>query len=79
MKKYTELSEKYLHDAGILLKKGELSQTSEKLWGRIAIRPFTGTVGNPSPSRVLLVPTLCVGTRRRTLSVPHEITQDNEI
>lgn len=33
IKKYTELSEKYLHDAEILLKKGDPSQASEKLWG----------------------------------------------
>lgn len=33
IKKYTELSEKYLHDAKMLLSKGDLSQASEKLWG----------------------------------------------
>ncbi len=33
MKKYTNLSEKYLHDAETLLRKGDLSQASEKLWG----------------------------------------------
>ena len=33
IKRYTGLSEKYLHDAEILMKKGDLSQASEKLWG----------------------------------------------
>ena len=33
MRKYADLSEKYLHDAEILLSKGDLPQASEKLWG----------------------------------------------
>lgn len=33
IKKYTNLNEKYLRDAEILLRKGNLSQASEKLWG----------------------------------------------
>lgn len=36
LKKYAALSEKYLHDTEILLKNGDLSQTSEKLWGAFA-------------------------------------------
>ncbi len=32
IRKYADLSEKYLHDAEILLSKGDLSQASEKLW-----------------------------------------------
>jgi uncharacterized protein (UPF0332 family) len=36
IRKYTELSDKYLNDAEILLTKGDLSQTSEKLWGAFA-------------------------------------------
>lgn len=36
IKRYTELSEKYINDAEILLKKGDLPQTSEKLWGAFA-------------------------------------------
>ncbi len=34
--KYAELSEKFLRDAEILLKNGDLSQGSEKLWGAFA-------------------------------------------
>lgn len=33
MKKYTNLSEKNLHDAEILIRKGNLSQASENLRG----------------------------------------------
>src|SRR3989304_2351312 len=33
IRKYADLSEKYLHDVEILLSKGDLSQASEKLWG----------------------------------------------
>lgn len=36
IRKYTELSDKYINDADILLKKGDLSQSSEKLWGAFA-------------------------------------------
>ena len=36
IEKYTKLSNKYINDADILLKKGDLSQTSEKLWGAFA-------------------------------------------
>ncbi len=36
VKKYTELSEKYINDAESLLKKGDFSQSSEKLWGAVA-------------------------------------------
>lgn len=35
-KKYTELSDKYINDSKILLKEGDLSQSSEKLWGAFA-------------------------------------------
>ncbi len=33
IRKYTELSSKYLNDAKMLLKDGDLAQTSEKFWG----------------------------------------------
>ena len=33
IRKYADLSGKYLHDVEILLSKGDLSQASEKLWG----------------------------------------------
>ena len=36
MKRYTELSDKYLNDAKVLLKDGDLAQASEKLWGAFA-------------------------------------------
>jgi hypothetical protein len=36
MKRYTELSDKYLNDAKVPLKDGDLAQASEKLWGAFA-------------------------------------------
>lgn len=36
VKKYTQLSDKYLNDSKDLLKKGDLCQSSEKLWGAFA-------------------------------------------
>lgn len=36
VKRYSELSNKYIKDAEALLKKGDLSQASEKLWGAFA-------------------------------------------
>lgn len=36
MKRYTELCNKYINDAEILIKQGDLSQASEKLWGAYA-------------------------------------------
>lgn len=36
IKKYTQLSDKYLNDSKDLLKKGDLAQSSEKLWGAFA-------------------------------------------
>lgn len=36
LKRYLALHEKYLNDAGQLLKEGDYSQASEKLWGSTA-------------------------------------------
>ena len=35
-KKYIALSDKYIYDSDVLLKAGDLSQASEKLWGAFA-------------------------------------------
>ncbi len=55
VKKYTDLSGKYLKEAEVLLKKSDLSQASEKLWGSFAtIKIMVGEVKNPRPKDVAL-------------------------